>query len=191
MNNDPWLDKWLDLIKQKSTGGLILELGCGSGWDTVELLRTGYRVIATDLSTGNLSAAKSAAPLADNVRLDHSHPLPLATASVDVMVASLTLHYFSWNVTMQIGAELKRCLKTDSMLLARFNSTNDVHYGASSGNEIEPHFYQVGTHTKRFFDEASVRSFLQDWDIQFLEENIINRYEQPKCVWEVLAISAD
>jgi len=43
------------------------------------------------------------------------------------------------------------------------------------------------TSTKRFFDEEAVRNFLQGWDIQFLEENVIRRYESPKSVWEVLA----
>ena len=88
---------------------------------------------------------------------------------------------------MQIASELKRCLKADGLLLARFNSTNDVNYGASSTDEVEPNLYQLGTRTKRFFDESSVRAFLQGWDIQFLEENIIHRFEKPKSVWEVLA----
>ncbi len=189
MNKDRWLNQWLGLIKQKSASGFILELGCGSGWDTVELLSTGCKIIATDLSTGNLSAAKLAAPNADNVQLNHSQPLPFATSSMDVIVASLTLHYFPWTVTMQIASELKRCLKTDGVLLARFNSTHDVNHGALSTDIIEPNFYRVGTSTKRFFDEASVRTFLRGWDIQFLEENIIQRYEKPKSVWEVMAIS--
>jgi len=32
-----------------------------------------------------------------------------------------------------------------------------------------------------------VRSMLQGWDIQFLEENTIHRYDKPKAIWEVLA----
>ncbi len=65
MKNDPWLDKWLNQIKQKSAHGLVLELGCGSGWDTFELAKAGCKVIATDLSTRNLSATKLTAPDAD------------------------------------------------------------------------------------------------------------------------------
>jgi hypothetical protein len=33
-----------------------------------------------------------------------------------------------------------------------------------------------------------MRLFLQGWDIQFLEENVIHRYEKPKSVWEVMAV---
>jgi len=187
MDNDPWLDKWLDLVKQKSANGLVLELGCGWGWDTLELTDAGCNVIASDLSTENLSVTKQAVPNADVVQLNHSQLFPFVNHSISVIVASLTLHYFTWTVTLQIASELKRCLKADGILLARFNSTNDVNYGAGSGLEIEPNFYQVKSSTKRFFDEASVRTFLHDWDIQFLEENVIYRYERPKSVWEVLA----
>ncbi len=187
MDKDPWLDKWIPLIQQKSVNGFILELGCGSGWDTVELLNAGCNVIASDLSIENLSVTKQAVPNAEVIQLNHSQPFPFVNHSISVIVASLTLHYFTWTVTLLIASELKRCLKTDGILLARFNSTNDVNYGAGSGLEIEPNFYQVETSIKRFFDETAVQTFLQGWDIQFLEENVIYRYERPKSVWEVLA----
>jgi SAM-dependent methyltransferase len=192
MNNDPWLDKWLDLIQRKSANGLVLELGCGSGWDTVELLSAGCKVIASDLSTGNLALCRLAAPNADKAQLDNGKPLPFTNASMDVIIASLSLHYFTWTVTMQIASELRRCLKADGILLARFNSTHDYNFGASTTEPaIEPNLYFLGTMTKRFFDEESVRMFLQGWDIQFLEENIIQRYEKPKSVWETMAVPAD
>jgi len=191
MERDSWLDKWFDLIKQKSANARtrILELGCGNGWDTLELSNAGCSVIASDLSTQNLRATKQAVPNADAIQLDNGKPLPFVDHSISVIVASLSLHYFPWIVTMQIASELRRCLKADGILLARFNSTNDFHYGATpTETEIEPNFHQVGTSTKRFFDDKAVRTMLQDWDIQFIEENIIHRYEKPKSVWEVLAV---
>ena len=187
MDKDPWLDKWIPTLKQKSASGFILELGCGWGWDTLELQNTGCKIIAADLSTENLSATKSTVPHADVIQLNHSQTLPFANHSIDVIIASLSLHYFTWTVTMQTASELKRCLKTDGILLARFNSTDDVNYGAGSGVEVEPNYYQIGSRTKRFFNEASLRTFLQGWDIQYLEENIIHRFGKPKSVWEILA----
>jgi SAM-dependent methyltransferase len=189
MKNDPWLDKWIALIQQKSANGPVLELGCGSGWDTTDLLSASCKVIATDISTANLAECTRSVPQAKFVQLDNGQPLPFADHSLPVIVASLTLHYFTWTVTMQIASELSRCLKADGILFARFNSTHDYNYGASPDTlEIEPNFHQVGTSTKRFFDETSILAFLHGWDIQFLEENIIHRYEKPKSVWEVMAI---
>lgn len=190
MQNDPWLGKWLRLIREKSASGSVLELGCGSGWDTVDLLAAGCHVIATDISIENLSECAQSAPEAKLVQMNNGQPLPFADHSMSVIVASLSLHYFSWDVTLQVTAELKRCIRTRGLLLARFNSTNDHHFGAASELEIEPNFYQVGTRTKRFFDESSVRLFLEGWDIQFLKEYVIYRYQKPKHVWEVLAVSA-
>jgi SAM-dependent methyltransferase len=189
MDRDPWLDKWLSLIKQRSANGLVLELGCGSGWDTIELLSSGCKVVAADISSKNLVECTRSVPQANLVRLDNGKPLPFANASMDVIVASLSLHYFTWTVTMLIASELRRCLKTEGILLARFNSTHDFNFGAStSASPVEPNLYFIGTMTKRFFDETSVRTFLQGWDIRFVEENIIHRYEKPKSVWEVMAV---
>lgn len=192
MINDPWLDKWLAIIKQKSVNGLVLELGCGSGWDTAELLAAGCTVIAADISTKNLMECSLSVPAAQRVQLDNGKSFPFANSSVDVIVASLSLHYFTWAVTMQIASELRRCLKTDGMLLARFNSIHDSNFGAATTTPpIEPNLYSIGTLTKRFFDEESVRTFLQGWDIHFLEEHIIHRYEKPKSVWEVMAFRCE
>lgn len=188
MRNDPWLDKWLELIRAKSVGGQVLELGCGGGWDTVDLLAAVPNVIATDISAENLAECAQSAPGAHLLQMDIGKPFPFANHSLSVIVASLSLHYFSWEVTLQISAELKHCIRAGGLLLARFNSTNDYHYGAASSLEIEPNFYQVGTRTKRFFDETSVRLFLQEWEIQFLEENVIHRYPKPKSVWEARAV---
>ena len=189
MDRDPWLDKWLALIEQKPVNGHVLELGCGSGWDTVDLLSAGCKVIATDISMENLTECAKSPSHANLVQMDNRKPFPFANASVDVIIASLSLHYFTWDVTMQIASELRRCLKADGILLARFNSTHDYNYGASpTTSEIEPNFHLVGTSPKRFFDENSMRLFLQGWDIQFLEENVIHRYEKPKSVWEVMAV---
>jgi SAM-dependent methyltransferase len=188
MKNDPWLEKWLELIQKKSAGGYVLELGCGNGRDTVDLISAGCKVIAMDIAMENLVECAGSASSADNLQVDISKPLPFAKDSASVIIASLSLHYFSWDVTLRIASEIRRCIKNDGFLLARFNSVNDRYHGSSSTLEIEPNFYNVGTGTKRFFDENSVQLFLQGWNIQFLEENVIDRYKKPKYVWETMAV---
>ncbi len=178
----------MDLLRKKSAGGHLLELGCGSGWDTADLLSAGCPVVATDISRESMAECLKCLPGVGIVELDIASPLPFADHSMAVILASLSLHYFSWGITLQIASELKRCIQHDGILLARFNSTHDFHHGASSVEEIEPGFYQVGARTKRFFNEESVRKFLHGWDIQFLEEHIIQRYTNPKYVWEAMAV---
>ncbi|HEX2993734.1 MAG TPA: class I SAM-dependent methyltransferase, partial [Anaerolineales bacterium] len=170
----------MNLVRARSASGPVLELGCGSGWDTVDLLAAGCNVIATDLSAENLAECAQSASEAKLIQMNNGQSLPFANHSLSVIIASLSQHYFSWDVTLQVAAELKRCIQPGGLLLTRFNSTNDYHFGAASEQEIEPNFYQVGNQTKRFFDESSVRLFLQGWNIQFLEENVIYRYQKPK-----------
>jgi SAM-dependent methyltransferase len=188
MRNDPWLEKWMELIQKSADGRLILELGCGRGWDTTDLLSAGCKVVALDISEENLAECAKSVSCAGILRADIGKPLPFANHSMAVILASLSLHYFSWKKTLQIASELRRCIQSGGMLLARFNSTHDYHHGASSEVEIEPGFYQVGARTKRFFDKDSVCQFLQGWDIRFLEENVIQRYRNPKHVWEAMAV---
>ena len=188
MENDPWLGKWMDLIREESADGYVLELGCGPGWDTLELLSAGCRVIAADISEEQLAECAKIASCASIIQMDLGRPFPFADHGMLVILASLSLHYFSWGVTLQISSEIKRCIHNGGILIARFNSVNDRNYGSSSTLEIEPNFYRMETGTKRFFDEESVQRFLQGWDIQYLEENVIHRYKKPKYVWEAMAV---
>jgi SAM-dependent methyltransferase len=67
-------------------GGLVLELGCGSGALTRHLLAAGFRVVATDASPDMLALARaSLGPDADLRRLTlPEDPLPAADAVVSV-----------------------------------------------------------------------------------------------------------
>jgi SAM-dependent methyltransferase len=50
-------------------GGLVLELGCGSGLLTRHLVDAGHRVVATDASPAMLELARETAPGAEEIRL--------------------------------------------------------------------------------------------------------------------------
>jgi SAM-dependent methyltransferase len=67
-------------------GGLVLELGCGSGRLTRHLLGSGHRVVATDASPAMLALARAEAPEAEAVEqlVLPDDPLPRADAIVSV-----------------------------------------------------------------------------------------------------------
>jgi SAM-dependent methyltransferase len=67
-------------------GGLVLELGCGSGLLTRELVAAGHRVIATDASPAMLELARETAPAAEEIRevVLPDDPLPRADAIVSI-----------------------------------------------------------------------------------------------------------
>lgn len=69
----------------RDRGGLVLELGCGSGLLTRYLVDAGHRVIATDASPAMLDLARETAPGADvGLLVLPDDPLPDADAIVGV-----------------------------------------------------------------------------------------------------------
>lgn len=74
----------LEPVRQR--GGVVLELGCGSGLLTKHLVDAGHRVIATDYSPAMLDLARAYAPGTEDVRLLAlpDDPLPRVDAVVSV-----------------------------------------------------------------------------------------------------------
>jgi SAM-dependent methyltransferase len=73
------------LAPVRARGGLVLELGCGTGLLTRELTSAGHRVVATDASPAMLQLARGYAPRADIRQLTlPADPLPEADAVVSV-----------------------------------------------------------------------------------------------------------
>ena len=72
-------------LLEPSRGGLVLELGCGSGLLTRHLLEAGHHVVATDASPAMLELARETAPGAEVRRLVlPDDPVPGCDAVVSV-----------------------------------------------------------------------------------------------------------
>lgn len=189
---DPWLDPFLGAMR--GAGASVLELGCGAGEDAASLIASGFRVVAFDLSREAIRRAGGNAPDARFFVADLRAPLPVRSAAVHCVVASLSIHYFSWLRTVAIIDEVRRVLRPGGVFVFRVNATDDVNFGASQGEELEPNFYHVppdGRNNrpyKRFFDDAAVRALLTPgWRIDSLAHRTICRYDTPKQVWECCA----
>jgi SAM-dependent methyltransferase len=187
MRADLWLDRWLPLIRQRSSDGLILELGCGTGRDTATLVRAGHRVVALDLSLAAIALAKLRAPKAKFHRQDLRHPFPIGEAGTEVVIASLSLHYFPWPETVELVERIRRSLRPNGLLLCRLNSTKDRNFGAVGHERIAENFYRVRGAPKRFFDLEAIRNlFAAGWNTLSVQESVIDRYLQAKTAWEIV-----
>jgi len=189
---DPWLDPFWGALR--AAGEMALELGCGPGEDAAELTVQGFRVAGFDLLRTPIRRAIENAPAAQFFVADLRAPLPVRSGAVDVVVASLSIHYFLWRETHSILGEVRRVLRSGGVFVFRVNATDDVNFGAMQGEEIEPHYYRVppdgrnNRPDKRFFDELSLHAFLTPgWRIAYLAHRTISRYNTPKQVWECLA----
>lgn len=182
---DPWLQPWLALVRERAGSMPVLELGCGNGRDTATLVQAGCQVVGVDLSTSAIFQARLAVPQAQFYAMDVQAPFPLAQAGV--VVASLSLHYFTWPDTEALVARIHHTLTPQGLLLCRLNSTNDHHYGASGHPKIEDNYYLVDNEPKRFFDRKAVdKLFAKGWRVLSIVEYVIDRYKHPKAAWELV-----
>ncbi|MDP2334194.1 MAG: class I SAM-dependent methyltransferase [Reyranella sp.] len=189
---DPWLKRWLPLVAARTGGQPVLELGCGGGRDTAALVEAGHHVVAVELLAEAVARAKMRVPSAEFHCQDIRAPFPVGDGDTGVVLASLSLNYFSWPETIVLVERIRQVLQPDGVLLCRFNSTNDHHFGASGHPPIAENYYLVDGEPKRFFDRAAVdRLFASGWSTLGIEERMIDRYDHPKAVWEVVLARND
>lgn len=182
------MERWRSLIVDRANDLPVLEIGCGNGDDSAFLQGVGCDVLALDKSPIAIAEARLRVPEVAFHCQDMRDPFPLpAGIQVGVIVASLSLHYFEWNISEELVERILSALVPGGVLLCRLNSTKDVNYGAQGHPELDENYYLVDGEPKRFFDKDSVcRLFTRHWHIIAIEEVTIAKYKLPKVVWEVV-----
>lgn len=181
---DDWLDIFLDDINSCELP--IIDLGCGSGNDSKYLIEHGKKVIACDYAENAVENVRKNFPeLMDAKCFDMTDRLPFSDGYAGIVIADLSLHYFSEEVTKNILKDIKRVLCDKGILIFRVNSINDVNHGARQGTEVEHHYYlnEANGRYKRFFDRADINKFFSNWNIEYAEEEKMDRYELLKILW--------
>ena len=187
MLKDPWLDRWLPLVVEHAQDRPVLEVGCGHGDDTATLAGAGLAVLAFDLSRAAVTVARVRVPSANIECRDVRGPFPAQAHDLGVVVASLSLHYFAWQETVDIVQRIRHVLRPGGLLLCRLNSTEDRNFGAQGHPQIEKNFFMVDGEPKRFFDEASVALlFAEGWKRLSLQHVVTRKYVKSKALWEVV-----
>jgi len=183
IKTDDWLSLFLDEIKTCSDP--IPDLGCGSGNNTLTLIRYGKTVIPCDFSKNAINNIKTNFPEVEQaMQFDLIDGLPFEDNFTKVVVADLCLHYFTIEQTSFILEEIKRVVKPGGILLARFNSIQDVNHGAGKGDEIERHLYRTEDNRfKRFFDEIDIQRIFGKYKIEYVKERTMIRYSDEKKLW--------
>lgn len=186
VETDPWLERWLPLVIERAAGAPVLELGCGDGRDSVILSGAGLTVTGIDRSPEALAQARARVPSGTFYEGDIRDGFP-DISGFGAVLASLVLHYFTWDTTRELAHRLWCCLRRGGVLLVRVNSTEDHQYGASGHPQIAENYYLVDGEPKRFFDrEGVLRLFAGAWNFLHLEQQVIQRYARPKVIWEAV-----
>ena len=107
----------------------VLDAGCAAGEHSAWLADRGARVVALDGSEAMVRLARER--LGERVRVLHAdlaQPLPLADASADLIVSSLTLHYLEdWSTPLR---EFARILRPGGRLIV------STHHPFMTGGDV-------------------------------------------------------
>jgi ubiquinone/menaquinone biosynthesis C-methylase UbiE len=98
-------------------GGVVVELGAGTGIFTRQIVDLGASVIAIEPVVSMRSALVEAVPEAD-VRLGAAEDIPLGDHSADTIVASQSFHWFNYRDALD---EIHRVIKPGGHLVTVWN----------------------------------------------------------------------
>lgn len=182
---DEWLEEFKTTIDAVNTE--IIDLGCGvTGNNTLYLLNRNKKVISCDFAEEALKVVATHIPNSRTLLFDMTERFPFEDNFTDLIIADLSIHYFSKQVTINIINEIKRVLKNNGYLIFRVNSTKSTEYKEIKETSLEDNYYFIKGITKRFFSEKDILNFFYDWNIEFMKEENMDRWSDDKIVWKVM-----
>ena len=185
---DSWLDEFSNIIDNVKSE--IVDLGCGvTGNNTLYLLEHKKQVISCDFAEEALKVIENNIPNSKTICFDMTERFPFEDNFTELVIADLSLHYFSKETTKNIINEIKRVLKPNGYLMFRVNSVNTAEYKNIVGEEIEEKFFSTKGIEKRFFDEEDIREFFKEWEIECITEENMNRWNDDKVIWKCVVKS--
>ena len=182
---DDWLEEFESIISKVETE--IIDLGCGvTGNNTLYLLEKSKKVISCDFAEEALNVVKTIKG-SKTVLFDMLEKFPFDDNLAELVIADLSLHYFSEENTNKIINEIRRILKPNGYLIFRVNSTNSTEYKKlieDGVDQIEHHLFFTQNMEKRFFDEKDINYFFREFKLISLREENMSRFCRDKIIWK-------
>lgn len=175
LEEDLWIDEYKTYLNSK---GKCLDLGCGIGQFSKQLIKYGYDVLSTDISDIALNKVKGFNEKV--VKLDMRDKLPFQDNEFDLVFANLSIHYFSDEDTKNLMLEIKRILKEDGLFIGSVNGIEGLKVIGNEAKEIEYHFYEYRNKLIRLFDINDIKKYLNDFNIIKIDERETIRFEHKK-----------
>lgn len=153
--DDPWVaNPWMEdhLARLGSSGGPVLDLGCGRGYWLWRMARAGLTPVGIEYDPKRAAEAGLQAPVAaaDAARL------PFRTASVSLVWSLHVLHHLP--DPDAVLAEVGRVLRPGGHLLLA--ETVEDHPLIRAGRAVHPHWDGVGVHSR--FRASTLLGLLAD-----------------------------
>ena len=170
-----WIDEYKTYFNSR---GKCLDLGCGIGQYSKQLIKYGYNVVSADISDIALNKVKDFNK--NVIKLDMRNKLPFSDSEFNLVFANLSIHYFSDEDTKKLLLEIKRILKDDGLFIGSVNAIQGLQIIESDAKEIEYHFYEYKDKQIRLFDVNDIKKYLKDFDIIKIDERETIRFEHKK-----------
>lgn len=176
-----------EVLKSINTNSMILELGCGHGFDALELSKTN-KVTAIDFSQKAIAEAK----LLANKNLffevgDFAKPLKYKSGEFDLVYSRLSLHYFDDKTTKSIISEVSRVLAINGRFAFMVKSTKDELFG--KGIKKGENIFELDGHIRHFFSKKYIKELLKNvFEIKTISEESGRLYDQKSTFIKVISV---
>lgn len=136
---------------------VAIDLGCGDGTETLELLARGWTVLAVDLSPGGVARLRESVAPADRKRLS-TRVAPYSAVELpaaDLVYAGLSLPFCAPGEFEEVWRRITSAIRPDGLFVGHLFGPNDTW---------------AGTPDMTFHTRAQVDALLADFEIEGLRE---------------------
>jgi ubiquinone/menaquinone biosynthesis C-methylase UbiE len=165
----PWIMERIEREAALLQGKHLLEIGCGMGFDSLEFLKRGVRVTATDLTANAVRLAQRHFELegviAEEVRAANALDLPFADGTFDAVWANGVLH--ATGDTQRAIREARRVLKPGGRaLICHFYRKPSWMYLLHRYGRQNIEFEQEDPPVNSFYTEAEILAMFTGFRIE-------------------------
>lgn len=172
---DIWIREYKEFFDGK---GKCLDLGCGIGQFSKELMEYGYDVTSADISSIALNKVKEFNP--NIIQIDMREKLPFEDEEFDLVFANLSIHFFSDLDTQKLMLEIKRIMKNGGLFIGSVNGIQGIEKVKDTAQLIEYHYYFNQKQYYRFFDREDLNKYLNVFEILKIDERETIRFNHVK-----------
>lgn len=158
-------------LTQLPKDSLILEVGCGTGEDGMELMKAGLKIVETDLSFGILSKARGNIGLADlhsraTFLVASGNRLPFMTGAFDGALVVATLHHAE--DPKRFLSEISRCVRPGGLVVIGMEPNSWAYYTV---DPIKKMIQKILKTRSKSIADATTKGFSRRRLIKLIEDN--------------------
>ena len=164
----PWIMHRIDREAKLLRGKHLLEIGCGMGYDSVEFLKRGVRVSATDLTPNAVQLTLQHFAIenlkAEEVRTANALDLPYEDGTFDAVWSNGVLH--ATGNTRRAIAEVRRVLKPGGRaIISHFYRKPSWMYTINRLGRENIEYKEEDPPVNEFFTDEEVLDFFQGYQL--------------------------